>query len=196
MDILDQIQSQFRILCHHRQRPDMLQIEADADRVAGLLSWLRKSTSYRQLTHMSAVDWPEDDDMQVTYMVTDPAAFHMLMISARIDREEARAESISHLWPEAVTYEQELHEMYGIDFPGSPRQGEDFMLEGWDGPPPMLRDFDPLEFAEERYGFRPGRDHTDVKAVRAEFMAKEKARKAAEKAAREKEAAAKEEDGA
>lgn len=184
--ILDQIGLQFRILCSHEQRADLLQVEMDADRVVGLLTWLKNATGYVELTHMSVIDWPEEDEFQLMYLVTDTKAHHSLMISARIEREAATAESIHTLWPEAVTYEQELNEMYGITFPGSPRLGVDFMLEGWDGPPPMRRDFDTLEFAEQRYGFRPGREHTDVKQVRAEFMAKEKARKAAEKAAKEK----------
>ena len=180
--IVDEIRHRFGTLCVRTQRSDLALVEVDAEKVVGLLTWMRRSTSYTQLTHMSAVDWIEDGEFQISYLVTDPDAHLTVIVCCRIDREGEDAESIHALWPEAVTYEQELNEMYGIRFPGSPRQGVDFLLEGWDGPPPMRRDFDTLKFAEERYGFRPGREHIDPKEVRAEFMARERARKEAEKA--------------
>ncbi|WP_416208189.1 NADH-quinone oxidoreductase subunit C [Halomonas sp.] len=33
--------------------------------------------------------------------------------------------------------QRELKEMFGIDFPGSPRVDEPFVLESWDDIPPM-----------------------------------------------------------
>jgi NADH-quinone oxidoreductase subunit C len=80
-----------------------------------------------------------------------------LCVTIPVDREKAKADSIHHLWPAAVTYEQELFEMFGIDFPGSPRVGKNFILEGWEDLPPMRRDFDTRKYSEEVYYERPGR---------------------------------------
>ena len=96
---------------------------------------------------------------------------------------DAEAESIHTLWPEAVTYEQEFNEMYGITFPGSPRQGVEFMLEGWTDMPPMRRDFDTVEYCERTYEFRPGRHSVDPKEVRQRFQAEQKRLKEQEAAA-------------
>jgi len=69
--------------------------------------------------------------------------------------------SIHHLWKQAGTYQRELKEMFGIDFPGSPRVDDSFILEGWDNIPPMRRDFDTKKYSEETFFPRPGRESHD-----------------------------------
>jgi NADH-quinone oxidoreductase subunit C len=54
--------------------------------------------------------------------------------------------------------------MFGIDFPGSPRVDESFVLEGWDEIPPMRREFDTREYSERTYFPRPGRSTAETKA--------------------------------
>jgi NADH-quinone oxidoreductase subunit C len=56
--------------------------------------------------------------------------------------------------------------MFGIDFPGSPRVDEPFILESWDDIPPMRREFDTRAYSEARYFPRPGRE----KIVPREYM--------------------------
>lgn len=186
--IVKELESRFGILSEREQRPDLGEVCINAKDAVAVLEWLKHHTGYIHLTHFSVVDWLEENEFQLTYLVTDPNAHHTLMISARIDREKSEAESIHTLWPEAVTYEQEFNEMYGIHFPGSPRQGVEFMLEGWTAMPPMRRDFDTLEYCKETYEFRPGRFHVDPKEVRTKFMAEQK-RLAEERKQREAEAA-------
>ena len=159
--ILDEIRTRFPVTWEHEQRPDLLQVGVEPKTTVPLLTWLKAHTPYVQLTHLSAVDWLEDGQFQLTYLLTDPNAFRSLMVITRIDREEATAESVWELWPQAVTYEQEINEMYGIHFPGSPRQGVPFILEGWDDIPPMRRDFDTVEYMNAHHPSRPGREHTD-----------------------------------
>lgn len=159
--LISAIESSFALLWTKAQRPDLFQVGVSQANALPLLLWLKSSTGFTILNHYSAVDWIEDNEFQLTYLLTDYVAKRSLMVCVRIDRDAATAESLHHLWPEAVTYEQEMHEMFGIHFPGSPREGKDLVLEGWDGPPPMRRDFDTAAFAEERFGFRPGRTHTN-----------------------------------
>ena len=78
-----------------------------------------------------------------------------------LPRDGASMDSIHDLWPTAATYQRELREMFGIDFPGSPRVDEDFILEGWVDIPPYRREFDTLKYAEETYLERSGRETHD-----------------------------------
>ena len=172
--IVKELDNRFGVLSSREQRPDLGAIEIAAKDVVAALEWLKRHGGYIHLTHFSVVDWIEENQFQLVYLVTDPDAHHTLMVSARIDREAAKAETIHTLWPEAVTYEQEFNEMYGIDFPDSPRQGVEFLLEGWTAMPPMRRDFDTVKYCEETYDFRPGRHHVDPKEVRAQFQAERK----------------------
>ena len=161
--LLQDIDTRFGLLWRHEQRADQMQIGVDPEQMLLLLAWLRDNTGYVQLTHMSAVDWIEDQRFQLTYMMTDPKALHMLMVCVQIDRSEARMDSVAHLWPQAITYEQEINEMFGIDFPGSPRMGVEFILEGWQDMPPMRRDFDTRAYVEKNHPMRPGRKHIDTR---------------------------------
>jgi len=77
-------------------------------------------------------------------------------------------ESAHHLWKNMQTYQRELKEMFGIDFPGCPRVDEDFILEGWDDMPPYRRDFDTKKYSTDTYFPRPGRGSNDP----AEYMKK------------------------
>ena len=86
---------------------------------------------------------------------------HDIGLIIPIDRENAQMESIHHLWPAIETYQRELREMFGIDFPGCPRVNENFCLEGWEDIPPMRRDFDTSEYCKKTFYTRPGRKTND-----------------------------------
>ncbi len=107
--ILEEIRTRFGSSWEHRQRDDLLQVGVAAGTVVPLLTWLKLHTPYVQLTHMSAVDWIEDGEFQLTYIVTDPEGHRALMVTTRIEREAATADSVWELWPQAVTYEQEIN---------------------------------------------------------------------------------------
>jgi NADH-quinone oxidoreductase subunit C len=89
------------------------------------------------------------------------------MLKTKIDRKNPKLQSIINLWPQAVTYEFELNEMFGVFFEGNNRMGEEFILEDWDDIPQMRRDFDTLEYANNTFKFRDERK--DKKVIR-EFI--------------------------
>lgn len=142
-------------------KTDLVRIEIRQDELLPLLGWLKSDTPFVSLTHLTAVDWIEDGQFELMYLLTAPTLRRTLMISIRIDRETATADSVHGLWLQAETYEQEINEMFGIAFPGSPRQGVPFILEGWRDMPPMRRDFDTVEYTRKTHPERPGREHTD-----------------------------------
>ena len=161
---LTEISGRFTILSSETLRDDLSAIEIDPGSVLPLLSWLKHHTPLVQLTHFTAVDWMEDGYFELDYLLTDPVGHTSLIVGTRIDRNDAVMESIHSLWPQAVTYEQEINEMFGISFPGSPREGVPFILEDWKDLPPMRRDFDTLEYTRKHHPFRPGREHIDPRA--------------------------------
>lgn len=140
----------------------MTQETVARDRLPSRLGELR-ADGYVQLTLLTATDWLEEGEFEVTYILTDPSARRTVMLSTRVPRDAAELPTVSDVWPAAVTYEQELDEMFGIRFPGSPRQGVPFILEGWKDIPPMRRDFDTLKYSVEHYEDRPGRESVDTR---------------------------------
>jgi len=122
-----------------------------------------RSDGHVQLTLLTATDWLEESEFEVSYILTDPEQRRSVILGVRIPREAPELPTVSDVWPQAVTYEQELNEMFGIRFDGSPRQGVPFILEGWKDIPPMRRDFDTLRYSVEHYEDRPGRRSIDTR---------------------------------
>jgi NADH-quinone oxidoreductase subunit C len=139
------------------QRLDLVFITVPRQHLASLLLHLRDAEHFTHLVLLTAVDWIEQDQFQLTYLINNRESAVDLGLRVMIPRNDASMESIHHLWPTAATYQRELKEMFGIDFPGSPRVDEDFILEGWTDLPPYRRDFDTLKYSQEHYVERPGR---------------------------------------
>ena len=131
-----------------------------------MITSLKANHGYSVLVILSVVDRIEENKFQLTYIVNNPDEKRDLGIRVYIPRDEASMDTIHSLWEHAATFQREIKEMYGINFPGSPRVDEPFLLEGWDNIPPMRRDFDTRKYAEETYFPRPGRETNDP----AEYM--------------------------
>jgi NADH-quinone oxidoreductase subunit C len=143
------------------QRPDLAFVDLPHTHLRPALLHLRDREGFSHLVLLTAVDWLEAGQFQLTYLLCNRAARLDLGLRVRIPRDPAHMASIHDLWPTAATYQRELREMFGIDFPGSPRLHEDFILEGWHEIPPYRRDFDTLEYARKAFAQRPGRKTLD-----------------------------------
>ncbi|MBF0456037.1 MAG: NADH-quinone oxidoreductase subunit C [Magnetococcales bacterium] len=150
------------------QRHDLVFVSIPHPFLSSLLRHLRDKEGFSHLVLLTAVDWLERGEFQLTYLLCNRSKAWDMGVRVVLPREGATMESIHTLWPTAATYQRELKEMFGIDFPGSPGVNDDFILEGWDDIPPYRRDFDTLKFAEARFTQRPGRESLDP----AQHMAK------------------------
>lgn len=137
-----------------------------------LIMDLRDRFGFTHLVFLTAVDYIEEDKFLLTYLLHNYDKHMDIGVQVPIGRDgqdgkdPACMESIHDLWAQAGTYQRELKEMFGIDFPGSPRVDEAFILEGWDDVPPMRREFDTKQYSETTYFPRPGRSSNDP----AEYM--------------------------
>ena len=143
------------------QRTDLAFITVPREQLRPLLLQLRDREGFSHLVLLTAVDWMEDGIFQLTYLLNDRANRRDLGLRLMLPRDGATMESIHDIWPTAATYQRELREMFGIDFPDSPGVNDEFILEGWTDIPPYRRDFDTLKFAEENFRQRPGRETRD-----------------------------------
>ena len=143
------------------RRDDLAFVSIPADKLHPVLRHLRDQEGFVHLVLLTAVDWLEEGLFQLTYLLCNREQAIDLGVRVMISREDASMESIHDIWPTAATYQRELREMFGIDFPGSPRLNEDFILEGWCDIPPYRRDFDTKKYSEQFYKNRPGRETHD-----------------------------------
>lgn len=143
------------------QRPDLAFLNVERDQLRPLLLHLRDLEGFTHLVLLTAVDWIEDEIFQLTYLLSNRSKAQDIGVRLMLPRASASMESIHDIWPTAATYQRELREMFGIQFPDSPRVDEDFILEGWPDIPPYRRDFDTLEYSRQTYPERPGRETHD-----------------------------------
>jgi len=146
------------------QRPDLAFVTVSREQLRPLLLHLRDLEGFTHLVLLTAVDWIEEGVFQLTYLLNDRANARDIGVRLKLPRDDTRMDSIHELWPTAATYQRELREMFGIDFPDSPRVNEDFILEGWNDVPPYRREFDTLEYTRETYPDRAGRETHDPAA--------------------------------
>ena len=143
------------------RRPDLTFATAKKADLRSLLVELRDVEGFSHLTLLTAVDWLEEGQFQLTYMMNNREANQTLAVRIMLDRDNAVGDTIHDLWPTTETYQRELKEMFGIDFPGSPRVDDEFILEGWTDLPPYRRDFDTLAYSQQTYRDRGGRETQD-----------------------------------
>lgn len=165
-ELYTRLKQQFPLGEFTEQRDDLAFMTIEQTQLRPLLLHLRDKEKYTHLVILTAVDWIEENLFQLTYLLSNREAALDVGLRVMIDRNHPSMESIHDIWPTAATYQRELREMFGIDFPDSPGVNEEFILEGWNDIPPYRRDFDTLKYAEENFAQRPGRETRDP----AEFM--------------------------
>jgi NADH-quinone oxidoreductase subunit C len=150
-NLIEKLSKSFELTDVIYQRPDLTFVTAKKENTIDLVTRLRDYEGFSHFVLLSVVDWMEENVFQLTYFLNNPNEKYDLAIRCIIDREEATMISAHHLWKQIATYQRELKEMYGIEFPGSPRLNENFILEGWDNIPPMRRDFDTKKYSAETF---------------------------------------------
>jgi len=143
------------------QRNNLSFITIKQEQLRPLLLHLRDKENFSHLVILTAVDWIEDNIFQLTYLLSNRKDAIDIGLRLMIPRDNAVMESIHDIWPTAATYQRELREMFGINFPDSPGVNDDFILEGWNDIPPYRRDFDTLKYSKENFSERPGRESKD-----------------------------------
>jgi len=144
-------------------RDRRVEVLVNKDMVSSVLLFLKNQKGFIHLAHIACIDFIEEGEFQLVYITWSPEQKIHVMVKTRIDRENAVMENIDNIWDQANTYEREMREMYGIEFPGLVGDHE-FILEDWDEMPPMRRDFDTHAYAHKTFYQRPGRE--DAQDVR------------------------------
>ncbi|MFP4457955.1 MAG: NADH-quinone oxidoreductase subunit C [Candidatus Zixiibacteriota bacterium] len=168
---IKKLENLFEIKNHIPKHDSLHFITIDKEHLVMLLTHLRDVEGFTHLSFMTVVDMIEDGIFKLIYMLHNYKLKADLGVYVEIDRENPVMDSIHHLWKQARTYQQELHEMFGMDYPGSPGVYEEFILESWgDNPPPMRREFDTKKYSEETYFPRPGRSTNDPRKYMKEKL--------------------------
>jgi len=159
--VIENLKEKYSLTDELFRREDLAFVTVEKDSAVEFVTHLQRVEGYSHLVLLTAVDWLEDGKFQLTYLLNNPENMTDMGVRVLISREKAEMESMHHLWATIATYQRELKEMFGINFPESPRVDEPFILEGWHDLPPYRRDFDTKKYSEDTYFPRPGRTTHD-----------------------------------
>ncbi len=158
-----QIKSHFPEVKEKDFEGNRIDFKVRKETVSSILVYLKDTLGFKHLSHVSCVDRIEKKVFELIFIVWSPTEKVRVFVRAHIDRDNPVMDNMDMIWPQMNTYERELREMYGIVFEGLDAPDE-FLLEDWDGPPPMRRDFDTEAYAQDTFFERPGRE--DAQDVR------------------------------
>lgn len=134
-------------------------LQEKADRAAVIIpldQWLNiakqlKSDSrflFDMLSDHTAIDWPEEQIIELVYQLYSVDHHHHLMVCIKIPRAISIAPSVSELWPIAEWQEREVFDLFGVKYSNHPDLRRIFLEDDWQGHP-LLKDYKD-EFMLER----------------------------------------------
>ena len=171
--IADELQRTFPHLTARVRRERRIVASLEKELIPSVLVHAKENLGFQHLSHMTVVDWIEEEHFEMVYILWNHEERVQLIFKTMFPRDNAEMPNIDYIWRQANTYQREMREMFGIEFPGFVGDKE-FILEDWEDMPPMRRDFDTKEYANRTYFHRPGReDAKDVRKVITERSGEE-----------------------
>lgn len=161
--LAQQLKSAFEQLITEVVRKDTVFAYATKEQVSSVLLYAKEQLGFSSFTHLSCVDWLESEEFELVYIIWSPKTKLNLFVKTRLERENPVMENTDMIWRQINTYQREIREMFGVEFPGFVGEKE-FILEDWEEAPPMRRDFDTLDYVNDTFFEREGReDKQDVR---------------------------------
>jgi len=166
-NLTSKIKTAFENVSVKEYKSNRIDFNVDLKIISQILTHLKVQLGYIHLSHISCVDWLEEGEFEIIYILWSPEEKLKVFVKTRINRDKPVLPNIDMIWRQAHTYERELHEMFGIEVDGLVADKE-FLLEDWQEMPPMRRDFQTEEYAEKTFWNREGRE--DAVDVREEII--------------------------
>lgn len=148
-EILSSLESKFEIT-EISTEENSFSAKIDIDTIHDALSFL-KEEGFNHLSDVACTDYIDDEEFELIYHLWSHTSHLRAAIKTRISREPTPSvKSITDLWTSAQIHERENHEMFGIEFTGSPNL-DPLFLEDWEELPPLRKDFDAREYVKEKH---------------------------------------------
>lgn len=107
--------------------------------------FLRNNHGFDHAESASGTDYPADNEIELNYHLgsysnTDYYPY-IVVLSTRVNRDDAKSNSLINIFPSVEYHERETYEMLGVYFLGHPRNERFILPEDWADIPPLRKDF-------------------------------------------------------
>jgi len=89
---------------------------------------------------LTCVDWKSH--LTMVYHLTSTFHRHTLVVKSKLDRDDARIETVTMIWRTAEFHEREVYELFGVNFLHHPDLRLLILPDGWEGKYPLRKDFE------------------------------------------------------
>ncbi|MCK5128318.1 MAG: NADH-quinone oxidoreductase subunit C [Clostridiales bacterium] len=150
---VEDIKSKYETLGVDIPKNNQVSLDFTARDIHSVLAYA-KSHGWAQLSMLTCVDWIEENKLQLVYLLFNWENGVRLQVRTKLDRDKPVFSTITSIYPGAKYYERDVHEFFGVEFEGNPESYKPLFLENWDDMPPLLKDFDPQAYSDEKYPAR------------------------------------------
>lgn len=152
-DLYNNIESALKPLSVEFPEDRQMAAVVSPEAVHNSLSLLR-GMGFTQLSIVTCIDWIDDNELELVYVLFNWEKGVHMQLRARVDRTEPSMATVTDIYPGARYYEREVHEFFGVEFPGNEDAGKPLFLEIWDDIPPLRKDFDPQAYSDSKFPMR------------------------------------------
>jgi len=143
IDLANQLKTQFGDLLPEPAefRGEVTLVVADAERIAEVCEFSKKSQGFNMLLDISSIDnYGEDPRWTIVYELYGMESKTHLRLKTSVSEEKSELPTVTGVWRTADWHEREIYDMMGIRFRGHPDLRRILM---WDGYPyfPLRKDF-------------------------------------------------------
>lgn len=126
-------------------KPLRIKIEVPSKDILEIARHLRDESGFDHAESVSATDYPKTGDIEVIYHLgsytRENLSSHILSLSTRTDRDNARLPSLIQVFKSVEYHERESFEMVGVYFENHPRNDRFLLPEDWADIPPLRKEF-------------------------------------------------------
>jgi len=94
-----------------------------------------KEAGFDYLLFMTAVDYPQEQCLELVYALSNFGDARALGVVTRIDRAAPRVESVCDVWDTAEWHEREVFDLFGVRFDHHPDLRRILLDDSWVGHP-------------------------------------------------------------
>ena len=118
-----------------------LTIAVDAKDLLSFAQQIRDNDTlnFNYLTCLTCVDWKTH--LTMVYHLRSTAEKYIVVIKAKVDRNNAAIATVSDIWRTAEFHEREAYDLFGVQFIGHPDLRRLFLTEDYEGFP-LRKDFE------------------------------------------------------
>ena len=120
------------------------EITVSSEKILEIATFLRDHLGFDHPNGVSGVDYNRESRFEIVYHASSLNNKEMrdlvLAVKESTPRNAPKVPSLVSVWPGVENFERETFEMYAIPFEGHPRLEKLFLLDNWDGPPPLRKD--------------------------------------------------------